>query len=252
MFTAGVPYLFPCWLNGLVCKHNPPQLFQDPTLCQGSNLSLSVCLAYSVLNHFSVQIQQKMLDVKKGVFSLNMLTRINTSAKCSGECSRKGRSKGWAEPSCSACCGNPALANAGLHHMEKAEIKMLHPSGGEGFSQTLKPWKICTFIFPSALFAIRILSWVLIWRPNPLTYHMGYCTSHILSEVAVDSRTEADTARPSQNLAEHPAQLTPPSGSLGSQGHLSPVDNSCRSSMPSLLSQVCATQLAILSRMSLN
>lgn len=100
-------------------------------------------------------------------------------------------------------------------------------------SSHLNQWRICTFIFPSALFAMSSLSWALIWRPNPLTLHMGYCASHIFSVVAGDSRNEADTARPFWNLAEHPAQLTPPSGNLGSQWtHLPPMDCSCSSSMP--------------------
>lgn len=76
------------------------------------------------------------------------------------------------------------------------------------------------------------LSWALIWRPNPLTLPHGLGASHIFSVVAGDSRAEADTTRPSWNLAEHPAQLTPPSGNLGSQCHLSPMAYSCSSSMP--------------------
>ena len=81
---------------------------------------------------------------------------------------------------------------------------------------------------------------------------MSYCTSRIVSVVAGDSRTEADAARSSWDLAEHPAQTTPSYGSLGSHCHLPPMDYSCSSSLSSLLSQVHGIQSVIFGYICLN
>ena len=132
------------WLNYWVPRSHP--------LPESWPLPFRVSLALSVLSHFSMQIQQKM-DVKKGSCFLSMLTGLNAMlVKCSSQCSRKGESKGWAGPSAgSDCCGNPTSEHAGLDDMKNTGMKMFSlPQWLWRFSfQSLKLWKICTFIFLS-------------------------------------------------------------------------------------------------------
>lgn len=128
----------------------------------------------------------------------------------------------------------------------------LHPSGCEGCFWALKPRKICTSIYPSALFAMSSLSWALIWRPNPLNLPHGLlCIPHFLC----GSRWLKSWSRHCQTFLEPSWASSPAYSTLWESGQ--PVSPSTHGLFlqllhASLLSQVCATQLAILSHMCLN
>lgn len=126
MFAAGIPCLFPCWLNGLCAIITCLRFSRSPPFARVLTSPFLSLFGLLCAESFSMQVQQTTLYVKEDVFSLSMLTRVNTTpAKCSGECGRKRGSKGGqnhlAQP---FCCRNPPSANAGLHHVEKAGIRM--------------------------------------------------------------------------------------------------------------------------------
>lgn len=250
MFTAGIPYLFLAGSMGWCVIITCPNFSKIPPFPGSWPLPFWVCLAFSVMNHFSMQIQ-KVLGVKKKVIFFPSTcwpgsTQHQANAQVSVE-ERVGAKAGQNHPA------QPALET---HHWQMLDCTtwqkqegrcFVHPSGCEGCFQSLKPMEDLHVHFSICFICHEQFKLGSHLEAKSLALYMGYCASHIFSVVAGDSEMKQTLPDlPGTQVSIQPSLLHPlgiwAASGLIFHSWTTPVAPPCLSAFPSKCHTTCHSQ----------